>query len=99
MIRSGQTRNAILLESFTGAVAEVRQLLGPDMSAWAWGKLHHAQFEHALSPLADAPTKAQMTVGRLAMGGSSYNPRAATYRTTDFQAISGVKQSKPAQAS
>ena len=62
-------RDAILLKSLKAAVDEVRQALGPDVSTWTWGKLHHAQFEHALNPLADDATRAQMTVGRLAMGG------------------------------
>lgn len=83
-------RDAILLESLTAAVNEVRQVLGPDIGTWAWGKLHHAQFEHALAPLADEPTRAQMTVGRLAMGGSAFSPRAAGYRSTDFRVTAGA---------
>jgi penicillin amidase len=83
-------RDAILLESLRAAVNEARQLLGPDVSTWTWGKLHHAQFEHALTPLADAATKAQMTVGRLAMGGSAFSPRAASYRASDFRVTAGA---------
>ncbi|MFC4174158.1 penicillin acylase family protein [Microvirga sp. GCM10011540] len=83
-------RQAILIESLNSAINEVRQLLGPDVSTWAWGKLHHAQFEHALAPLADDPTRAQMTVGRLAMGGSAFSPRAASYRLSDFRITSGA---------
>lgn len=85
-----ETARAILMESFTAALADVRKLLGPDMDAWAWGKLHHAAFEHALAPRADAATKAQMSVGRLAMGGGSNNPRAASYRAADFRVTSGA---------
>ena len=83
-------RNAMLLESLNAAVNELRQLLGPDPSDWAWGKLHHAQFMHALAPLADDAMRAQLTVGRLAMGGSAFSPRAAAYRTSDFSVISGA---------
>jgi len=83
-------RDAILLESLKGAVDEVRQLLGPDVANWTWGKLHHAQFEHALSPLADDATKTQMTVGRLAKGGSAFSPLAASYRQSDFRVTSGA---------
>jgi penicillin G amidase len=83
-------RDAILRESLKAAVDEVRQLLGPDAASWAWGKLHHAQFEHGLSPLADDATRAQMTVGRLAMGGSAFSPRAASYRMSDFRVTSGA---------
>ena len=83
-------RDAVLLESLRAAVNDVRQVLGPDPANWAWGKLHHAQFEHALSPLADDPTRAQMTVGRLAMGGSAFSPRAASYRPSDFRVTAGA---------
>ena len=85
-----KARDAILLESFAAAVGEVGQLLGTDLSGWAWGKLHHAQFDHALGPLADPATKAQLSVGRLAMGGSAYSPRAATYRPSDFRVTAGA---------
>jgi penicillin amidase len=83
-------RDAVLLESLSAAVNEVRQLLGPDPADWAWGKLHHAQFVHALAPLADDATRAQLTVGRLAMGGSAFSPGAAAYRPSDFSVISGA---------
>ena len=43
-------RDAVLLESLSAAVNEVRHFLGPDPADWAWGKLHHAQFVHALAP-------------------------------------------------
>ena len=83
-------RDAILLQSLAAALSEVRQLLGSDTANWAWGKLHHAQFEHPLSPLADDATRAQMTVGRLAMGGSAFSPRAASYRPSDFRVTAGA---------
>jgi penicillin G amidase len=83
-------RNAVLMESLNAAVNELRQILGPDPTNWAWGKLHHAQFAHALAPLADDATRDQLTVGRLAMGGSAYSPRAAAYRPSDFSVVSGA---------
>jgi penicillin G amidase len=83
-------RNTLLLESLGAAVSEVRQTLGPDHDRWAWGKLHHAQFVHALAPLVDDATRAQLTVGRLAMGGSAFSPRAATYRLSDFAVTNGA---------
>ena len=86
----GEARNSVLLESLNGAVNELRQLLGPDPSDWAWGKLHHAQFVHALAPLADDAVRAQLTVGPLAMGGSAFSPHAAAYRASDFSVISGA---------
>jgi penicillin amidase len=83
-------RDAALLESLSAAVAEVSDRLGPDPSKWAWGKIHKAMFEHALVPLADGPTKPQMTVGPLALSGASNVPHAATYRKSDYRLISGA---------
>lgn len=83
-------RDTILLTSLTAAVHEVRQLLGPDPATWAWGRLHHIAFVHALAPLADDATRAQLTVGRLAMAGSAFSPHAAAYRPTDFAVTSGA---------
>lgn len=83
-------RDALLLESLKAAMNEVRQAMGPDVTAWSWGRLHHAQFDHALAPLANDADKAQLNIGRLAMGGSAFSPRAASYRTSDFKVISGA---------
>jgi penicillin amidase len=85
-----QARDRVLLESLGAAVAEVRKALGDDPARWAWGKLHHAQFDHALEPLADTAMRAQMRVGPLEMGGAGNVPHAATYRTSDFRVTSGA---------
>ena len=58
-------RDAILLESLSGALAELHQRLGADMTTWAWGRLHHAKFEPAVGVLADPELRAQMTVGQI----------------------------------
>ena len=83
-------RDALLLVSLGAAVTELKALLGPDMSAWSWGRLHHATFEPAIATLADPAMRAQMSVGPLQVPGSASSPRAATYRTSDFAAIAGA---------
>ncbi|MGO4714445.1 penicillin acylase family protein [Bradyrhizobium sp. 2TAF24] len=83
-------RDRLLLESLGKAVAEVTDKLGNDPSRWAWGRLHRALFTHALAPLADKATAAQLTVGPLAYGGAANVPRAATYRRTDYQLTAGA---------
>ncbi|SHL53294.1 penicillin amidase [Bradyrhizobium lablabi] len=84
------TRDRVLRDSLGTAIAEVAGRLGPDSSGWAWGKLHKAQFDHALSPLADTATVPQLNVGPLALGGAANVPRAATYRRTDYQLTAGA---------
>jgi penicillin amidase len=83
-------RDRILLESLGGAIADVADKLGSDSSQWRWGRLHVAKFDHALMPLADKATAAQLSVGPLAFGGAGNVPRAATYRRADYRLISGA---------
>ena len=83
-------RDAILLESLTAALDEIRNRLGPDMAVWSWGRLHHATFEPAVAVLADPQLRAQMTVGPLQTPGSSSSPRAQSYRSSDFAVIGGA---------
>jgi penicillin amidase len=83
-------RDQILSESLQGALAELRQRLGADMTAWAWGRLHRARFEPAIAILADPELRAQMSVGPLETPGSSSTPRAQAYRPTDFAVIAGA---------
>jgi penicillin amidase len=85
-----RTRDPILLASLADAAAELTTRLGPDMSAWTWGSLHHARFEPAIAVLADKPLAAQMTLGPLQIPGSSSTPRAATWRATDFAQTAGA---------
>ncbi len=83
-------RDRILSESIGRAVAEVSEKLGADASMWRWGRLHVAKFDHALEPLTDKATAAQMTVGPLSFGGAANVPRAATYRRSDYRLTSGA---------
>jgi penicillin G amidase len=86
----GPARDAILLESLNSALAELKQLLGPTMTSWGWGRLHHATFEPAVAVLADPQLRAQISVGPLETPGSSSTPRAQAYRPTDFSVIAGA---------
>jgi penicillin G amidase len=83
-------RDQILRDSLGAAVADVTTKLGADSSTWRWGRLHVAKFDHALMPLADKATAAQLSVGPLAYGGAANVPRAATYRRTDYQLFAGA---------
>jgi len=83
-------RDQVLRDSIGSAVADVTSKLGPDSSTWRWGRLHVAKFDHALMPLADKATAAQLSVGPLAYGGAANVPRAATYRRADYQLFAGA---------
>jgi penicillin G amidase len=83
-------RNAILLQSLKGALGELRERLGPEMSTWTWGRLHHASFEPAVAVLADPQLRAQSSLGPLEIPGSASTPRAQAYRATDFAVTAGA---------
>ena len=82
--------NAILILSLGAAVADLKARLGPDMSAWTWGRLHHADFTPAVAVLADRQLAQQMSTGALEIPGSAESPRAATYRPGDFTQTAGA---------
>ena len=87
---AASVRGAIFEASLKSALGELRQRLGPDMDTWAWGRLHHALFVPAAASLADAETRAQMTLGPLEVPGAASSPRAQTYRPADFNVIAGA---------
>lgn len=83
-------RAPILLDSLAAAVKDLKVRLGPDMSSWTWGRLHHAHFVPAVAALADPQLAAQMSVGPLQVPGSASTPRAATWRPNDFRQTAGA---------
>ncbi|WP_332766405.1 penicillin acylase family protein [Phenylobacterium sp.] len=83
-------RDSALRESLIAAHDEVAGKLGPDPKTWAWGRLHHARFEHALAPLASAAQREALTAGPAPMAGTSLSPLAAAWRPADYRVISGA---------
>jgi penicillin amidase len=83
-------RDALLLTSLKEALDELASEMGPEMTGWSWGRLHHATFEPAVGVLAEPALRAQMSMGPLELPGSASSPRAATYRVWDFAVTSGA---------
>lgn len=83
-------RDAILAESLLAAYDEVAGRLGPDPKTWAWGKLHQARFDHALSPLVPAGEREAWSSGTAPMAGTALSPLAATWRPNDYRVIAGA---------
>ncbi len=83
-------RDALLLASLKESLAELAERLGPDRSAWTWGRLHHATWSPAAAALADPSTRARMTLGPLPIPGSASTPKAATYTPSDFNVSAGA---------
>lgn len=83
-------RDAILRESLLAAYNEVAGQLGPDPKAWAWGKLHQARFDHALTALVPAAEQGAWSSGTAPMSGTSLSPLAASWRPNDFRVAAGA---------
>lgn len=77
---------ATLIEAWRDCCAR----MGSDSAQWAWGKLHHAQFDHALSGLLPPADRAAMDVGPFPHGGSSSTPMHTGYRPSDFRTMQGA---------
>lgn len=88
--RPAETRDALLAETLASAFRACAQRMGEDPSAWPWGKLHQAYFEHPLSPLAPESGKAHLDIGPLPHAGSSSTPMHTGYRASDFRTIAGA---------
>ena len=82
-----QARDRILKDSLAKAYRECAERMGPDTDSWAWGRLHHGYFGHALTALKRAPT---FDVGPLPMGGSDSTPMNASFRFNDFRVVLGA---------
>ncbi|MBA4784359.1 MAG: penicillin acylase family protein, partial [Rhizobiales bacterium] len=86
---SSEERDALILSTLTKGWEDCAARLGADASAWRWGDLHRALFEHAASrvkPAADA----EWNVGPLPVGGSRSTPMHAAYRLSDFGVNAGA---------
>ena len=83
-------RDVVLRASLRSALDEIAERLGPDMSAWRWGDLHHARFVPPAAMLAEGDLRERMSHGPAAIPGSAFTVRAATYRMDDFATTNGA---------
>jgi penicillin amidase len=82
-------RDAMLRETLAAAFGETRARLGADAAQWAWGRLHHGYFPHALASV--TPGDAGLPdVGPLPIGGSGSTVKLATFRGADFRVMHGA---------
>jgi penicillin G amidase len=72
-----EARDAMLRDALRAARQELAQRLGPDPSAWSWGKLHSIRFRHPLDQLPGAG--ALLDLGPLPRPGDAYTVNAAGF--------------------
>ena len=85
-----ERRDAVMLSALQAALDEIEARLGTDMSAWRWGALHQASFEHPLRSAAPDAAKDKLTVAGWPIGGSGSTPMATSYRGSDFTLTGGA---------
>jgi penicillin amidase len=81
-------RDELVRTTFAAAVARTKKLLGDDMAAWRWGRLHHARFEHPLASLGEAYAKA-FNLGPVERGGDVHSPNNTRHDDT-FRQVHGA---------
>lgn len=84
---SAAARDALMLRTLSAAYAECVARMGEDPGLWAWGRLHHGYFEHALAGVTGSDAR---NIGPLPMGGSESTPMNAQYRYGDFRVVLGA---------
>ncbi len=62
-------RDSLLITALHAAVQTLAGRLGPDITTWQYGRIHHALLFHVLSPAVNEATRAQLDVGPLPRGG------------------------------
>lgn len=82
-------RNALLLGTLKTAVTDLKSRLGSDTSKWAWGNLHHIQFDHELAPFLSKSVAASYATSRYPVGGTNDTVHRGTYRNSDYRQTSG----------
>ena len=63
----GRSWDGLALDSLRGALDELRERFGDDVSGWSWGRVHALEFPHALG--AANPLLAKLLNRRLEVGG------------------------------
>ncbi|MCJ8518835.1 penicillin amidase [Pseudorhizobium tarimense] len=84
-----EERDALVLSTLAKGWQDCAARLGPNPSAWRWGDLHRALFEHAASRVKPA-AESVWDVGPLPVGGSRSTPMHAAYRPGDFGVNAGA---------
>jgi penicillin amidase len=84
-----RTWDEVLEDAMSGAVEELTGLLGPDMSGWVWGKVHHTKPVHPLS--ATFPdTNGVLDPPEIPMGGGIDTPQAGSFSQGNKYVITGL---------
>ena len=80
----------LITETLHNAAAETAELLGPDPTAWRWGDLHKARFQHPLLEHASGDLQDAMKLAEHERGGSGSTTNVNNFRQEDFSIVHGA---------
>jgi penicillin amidase len=87
---SAGSRDALLTETLSAAMEDCTRLMGPEPSAWAWGRLHRLLFAHALGRVLPEAEGHPLDIGSVPIGGSASTVCLSEYRPEDFGVTIGA---------
>jgi penicillin amidase len=86
-----ETRDEILVQSFSDAVEEVEGMLGKDPSKWSWGDMHTSTFRNGtLGESGIGPIEALFNRGPFATSGGSSIVNATSWNSVEGYAVTDV---------
>lgn len=83
-------RDSILIKSLEESVAVLKEKLGPDMSHWKWGNLHHMAYDHMLTRAVGPNRRKLINSGPLPRGGDGHTVNNTTFRAFDYRQNGGA---------
>ena len=86
LLSRADERDRVLQQSLSEAWRQAMELLGPEPSAWRWGKLHTIEFRNPLA--STAVRRAAFNLGPVERGGDGYTPNAT--RGVNFSQTNGA---------
>ncbi len=93
LLQEGCDWTLMMSEAFVEALNELSQRLGPDVTTWLWGRVHHTRPRHPLSAffpeldgLLDPPS--------VPMGGDGDTPQAGSYSPGDQFVMTSMSVSR-----
>ncbi|MBC7672058.1 MAG: penicillin acylase family protein [Polaromonas sp.] len=70
------SRDSLLLRALRGAVDDLTQRYGADVTGWSWGRYHKVLLQHPMSAALDPAMRARFEVGPWPRGGDGNTPGA-----------------------
>lgn len=93
LLPDGEDWKSIAAKSLSEAVSDLKSLLGNDVSAWTWGRVHFTNPKHSLSD--SLPDLAELLdPPSVPMGGDGDTPQAGSYSPGDPYTMTGMSVSR-----